>query len=168
VFGLGFGEMVVLGIVLLVVVGPRELPSLLRSVGRGVTKLRRMSRDLRDQSGIDDIIADEGLGEDIRALRSLSRGNVVDSFVRDAMNAPSNGRPSPQLGAASDEEEEGLVPPEGEPPPRDKEYPSTGCDSYGATEAIEAALPTEPEPSTADDDDANQDGGDATDEEETA
>ncbi|MBI4701903.1 MAG: twin-arginine translocase TatA/TatE family subunit [Deltaproteobacteria bacterium] len=54
-FGLGFGEILVIAIVLLVVVGPRELPRLLRSMGRGINKLRTMSTELRAQSGIDEI-----------------------------------------------------------------------------------------------------------------
>jgi sec-independent protein translocase protein TatB len=126
VFGLGFGEMVVLGIVLIVVVGPRELPKLLRSVGRGITKLRQMSSDLRQQSGIDDIINEEGLREDIEAIRSLSRGRVVDNFV----NAATHPRPQrPRMAVKSLEQ---LTVPPGEPPSPEAERPAVGPDAQGA------------------------------------
>jgi Tat protein translocase TatB subunit len=133
VFGLGFGEMVVLGIVLLVVVGPRELPKLLRSVGKGLNKLRRMSTDLREQSGIDEIIKDEGLREDLDTLRQLSRGRsgLVDGLMKpDAARRP-RPRPRPRaLAPALDD----LTMPDGEPPDPDAEYPLAGPDAYGSDE----------------------------------
>lgn len=144
-FGLGFGEMVVLGVVLLVVVGPRELPKLLRSLGRGINKLRRMSTDLRQQSGIDDIINEEGLREDLDAIRSLSKGRLLEGALNaattPARRPPQRTRPrstAPTL-------EELTVPEEGEAPDRAVEYPAIGCDAYGAlADDAEPVLPTEP------------------------
>jgi len=87
VFDLSMGEILLIAIVLLVVVGPRELPTILRQLGRMVAKLRNMSWELREQSGIDQVIKDEGLERDIDAIRSLSRGRVVDAIVSDAMGS---------------------------------------------------------------------------------
>lgn len=87
-FDLGFGEIAILAVVLLIVVGPRELPRLLRAVGRSIHKLRTMSWELRNQSGIDEIIRDEDLQKDIEAVRSLSKGRVVDAIVNEAMRPP--------------------------------------------------------------------------------
>lgn len=87
-FDLGFGEIALLAMVLLVVVGPRELPRLLRAVGRGITRLRTLSWELRSQSGIDEIIRDEDLQKDIEAVRSLSKQRIVDAIVNEAMRAP--------------------------------------------------------------------------------
>jgi sec-independent protein translocase protein TatB len=137
---MGFGEMVMIGIVLLLVVGPRELPRLLRAVGQGVRKLRTLSTDLRSQSGIDEIIRDEGLREDLDAIRSLSRGRVVDSLVRDAMR-PAR-RPTlprqPQV-VPTDE----LTIPEGTAPTTEDERPAIGPDAYGAL-ADDAKIPPKP------------------------
>ncbi len=119
--------MVLLAIVLLVVVGPRDLPRLLRTAGRGITKLRRMSVDLREQSGIDEIIQDEGLREDLDAIRSLSRHNVVESFVKRATR-PSSRRRAAGQPVPTDE----LSVPGGPPPLREQEYPLVGCDCYDA------------------------------------
>ncbi len=80
-FGLGFTEVLVLLIVGIVVVGPKKLPVMMRTAGQWITRLRRMSTDLRSQSGIDEIIRAEGLEKEIRELKSLSRINVMDSLV---------------------------------------------------------------------------------------
>lgn len=127
-FGLGFGEMVVLGVVLIVVVGPRELPKLLRSLGSGIRKLRQMSTDLREQSGIDDIINEEGLREDLDTIRSLSKGRVVDGLAN--VSRPGK-RPARRPRVIAKSLEQLTVPP-GEPPESDVEYPRAGPDTYGA------------------------------------
>ncbi len=45
----GAGELVVIGVVALVAIGPKELPGLLRTVGQAVGKLRRMAGDFQGQ-----------------------------------------------------------------------------------------------------------------------
>lgn len=118
-FGLGFGEILVIAIVLLVVVGPRELPRLLRSMGRGINKLRTMSTELRAQSGIDEILREEGLQEDLDAIRSLSRGRVIDALVNPP---PRRGLPDgpPPADAAYAEPLAGeAAPPQAPAPPAD-------------------------------------------------
>ena len=76
VFGMGFGELVVLVIVAIVVIGPKDLPKVLRTLGQWSGKLRRMAGDLRSQSGIDDVLRNEGLGHDIAEIRKLARGEI--------------------------------------------------------------------------------------------
>lgn len=98
-FGLGLTELLVLLIVGIVVVGPKKLPEMMRTTGRWVAKLRRMSTDLRAQSGIDEILRAEGLEKEIRELRSLSRINVMDSLV-DATTKPRPALPAKVSGSA--------------------------------------------------------------------
>ena len=45
----GAGELVVIGVVALVAIGPKELPGLLRTVGQAVGRLRRMAGDFQNQ-----------------------------------------------------------------------------------------------------------------------
>jgi len=45
----GSGELVVIGVVALVAIGPKELPGLLRTVGQAIGKLRRMAGDFQSQ-----------------------------------------------------------------------------------------------------------------------
>ena len=129
--GFSFGEIMVLVIVGIVVVGPRKLPELMRTAGRWIGRIRRMSVDLRAQSGIDDLIRQEGLEREIRELRSLSRVNVIETLVTPMASGGVAGSvvsASARVSAkAPDPTPEELV-----PPLREREYPLLGCDVYGA------------------------------------
>jgi sec-independent protein translocase protein TatB len=48
-FDIGGGELLVIGIVALVVIGPKELPGLLRTAGNAMNKVRRMASEFRGQ-----------------------------------------------------------------------------------------------------------------------
>jgi sec-independent protein translocase protein TatB len=76
VFGLSFFEVVVIAIVALLAVGPRRLPGMLRDMGNWIRKLRKMTVDVRAQTGIDDILRAEGLSGGLSELRSLMRGGA--------------------------------------------------------------------------------------------
>jgi len=55
-FGLGFGEMVVIALLAIVVVGPARLPTLFKTVGGAMRQLRQASRDIRSSVGLDELI----------------------------------------------------------------------------------------------------------------
>lgn len=118
-FGLSFGEVVLLVIIAIVVVGPRNLPQMMRSLGRTVSKIRRMTTDLREQSGIDEILRAEGIEREVNELRKLATGRILE------VNLDDDGMP--RLPGV---------------PPRSREYPATGVDSYGALP--DDAAPYEP------------------------
>jgi sec-independent protein translocase protein TatB len=48
-FGLNWGELVVIGIVALIAIGPKELPTVLRTIGHWVGKVRRMANEFQGQ-----------------------------------------------------------------------------------------------------------------------
>lgn len=48
-FDIGWGELVVIGVVALIVIGPKELPTVLRTVGQWMTKIRRMAAEFQGQ-----------------------------------------------------------------------------------------------------------------------
>jgi sec-independent protein translocase protein TatB len=48
-FDIGWSELVLIGAVALVVIGPKELPGMLRTVGGAVTKIRRMAAEFQGQ-----------------------------------------------------------------------------------------------------------------------
>lgn len=61
-FDLGWTELMVIGVVALIVVGPKDLPVLFRNVGRFVGKAKGMARefsramnDAADETGVNDI-----------------------------------------------------------------------------------------------------------------
>ena len=48
-FDIGWTEMLVIAVVMIVVVGPKDLPKMLRTFGRTTSKLRSMAGDFRKQ-----------------------------------------------------------------------------------------------------------------------
>jgi sec-independent protein translocase protein TatB len=46
---IGWGKLVLIGIVALIVIGPKELPAVLRMLGQWMTKLRRMASEFQTQ-----------------------------------------------------------------------------------------------------------------------
>jgi sec-independent protein translocase protein TatB len=134
VFGLSFGELVVLLIVAMIVIGPKDLPKVLRKLGYWSAKLRRFAFDVRAQSGIDEAIRSEGLDRDINEIRKLARGEL-DGVVAATREAT---RVDPAVSGAG----AGAYTPYAAPAPlddpnavnidREREYPREGADGYGA------------------------------------
>lgn len=73
-----WGELLVIAVVALVVVGPKELPQLLRTVGRWVGQARRMAGEF--QSQVNEAMREADL-DDVKKhvddLRSLSPKNII-------------------------------------------------------------------------------------------
>ena len=111
-------------------------------------QLRRMSVELRAQSGIDDLIRQEGLEREIHELRSLSRSNVLNSLMTPMASALSS---VPRLPSASSSAPSSVSTPRSpsEPrlvPLREREYPLLGCDAYGALPDDDEPYVPEPPP----------------------
>jgi Tat protein translocase TatB subunit len=47
-FGVGLGELVIIAVVALIVLGPEKLPDLAKQVGKGLRELKRASNDLQN------------------------------------------------------------------------------------------------------------------------
>ncbi|HEX3772219.1 MAG TPA: hypothetical protein VHV30_15185, partial [Polyangiaceae bacterium] len=127
-FGLSFGELVMLLLVAVVVLGPKEMPRYLRKAGELAGKLRRMAYDMRAKSGIDEVLRSEGIGSDIaeiRRLASFARGELgsIMASVQSATSAASlrdvAGSPyaTPQNGAGQASAPRLAPPGLPEPPP---------------------------------------------------
>ena len=83
--GLSWGELLVVAVVALIVVGPKDLPVLFRNVGQFVGKARGMARefsramnDAADQSGVRDVAktfktATDPLGSAVNGVRDAAR-----------------------------------------------------------------------------------------------
>jgi sec-independent protein translocase protein TatB len=70
-FDLGWSEILVIVVVAILVVGPNELPRMMRTFGEWVSKMRRMAQHF--QSGVDEMIRQSEL-EDLRKdLKSIHR-----------------------------------------------------------------------------------------------
>src|SRR5690242_17630278 len=60
-FNLGFGEILVICVVLIIVVGPERLPSVMKSVGKALRTMRQASRDVQSTIGLDELWTDDVL-----------------------------------------------------------------------------------------------------------
>ena len=76
----GAGELVVIGVVALVAIGPKELPGVLRAVGKSVGKLRRMAGDFQNQ--FSDAMRDMELEEARKKVEEM--GKQMSDTVADA------------------------------------------------------------------------------------
>jgi Tat protein translocase TatB subunit len=69
-FGMGMGEIVLIAIVALLVVGPERLPGAAKAIGKGIRDLRKQTKDLQDT-----IEKDSHIGEAVKELRGALRGD---------------------------------------------------------------------------------------------
>lgn len=69
-FDLGWAELLVIGIVALIVVGPKDLPGMFRALGRFTGKVRRMAREF--QRAMDDAADQTGMKETASDLRNMT------------------------------------------------------------------------------------------------
>lgn len=117
-FGISFSEVILIAIVALIVVGPQKLPGMLRTLGEWIRKIRTMTTQVRAQTGIDEILRQEGIDGGISELRNLIRGDLA------ALTRARTHLPEP---AASDDPYESAAQVD-----RFREYPPEGPDAAGA------------------------------------
>ncbi len=97
-FGISFTELLVILVVGLIVLGPQKLPGLFRTLGQWIAQLRRLTTEVRAQSGIDEILRAEGLNGGLTELRGLMRSDLRRATVpiSDPVDAADSG-PNPYL-----------------------------------------------------------------------
>ena len=54
-FGLGAGEILVIGVIALIFIGPKKLPELAKGLGRGIREFQRAKDDLMDEVNAEEI-----------------------------------------------------------------------------------------------------------------
>jgi sec-independent protein translocase protein TatB len=115
VFGISFTEILLIAAVALVVVGPQKLPRMLATVGNWIGRIRRMTTEMRRQTGLDELLRDEGLDGGLQELRGIMRGNF-----------PSSQQGAPRRTRAAELYDDHVE------FDRSREYPDEGADAYGA------------------------------------
>ncbi len=149
-FDLSWGEMGLIALVALIVIGPKELPQVLRTVRSWLGAARGMAREF--QGHVDDMMRESGIDEVRKSIRdntALHLDDLADQIdpdrkVRDAVD-PNSYDPKLLLGEMPDA-----------PPPVTAEALATGGDFHPPAEesapapAIAAAAPAESEPTLAD------------------
>jgi len=101
-FDIGWSELLIIGIVALIVIGPKELPGALRTLGQWMTKIRRMAAEFQGQ--FQDAMREAELAElkkemDDMAAKAQSYGQFdpledVRKDVEKSMELPSLDEPT--------------------------------------------------------------------------
>lgn len=92
-FEIGWTEMLVIAVVMIVVVGPKDLPGMLRTFGKTATKLRSMAGDFQKQ--FNDALKEAELDDvkkSVDALRSLNPANEIKKQLNPFEKAASDVR----------------------------------------------------------------------------
>lgn len=78
----GWSELLVIAIILIVIVGPKDLPKMLRTFGKTTASLRKMAGDFRRQ--FDDALKEAEL-DDVRQLASDMKGLDPRGTIKEAL-----------------------------------------------------------------------------------
>ena len=106
---IGMSEMVIIGVVALIVVGPKDLPQMFRKVGTAVGKARGMARDFQnamhdaaDQSGVTDLKSsfDQAASLKDLGLDDLAASKEYSADLKPAADVPSVTPPKAPVKAA--------------------------------------------------------------------
>ena len=87
-FDIGMTEILVIAVVAIIVVGPKDLPGLLRSGAKYIGQIRSMARDFKGQ--VNDAIKDTELGDiknDLKGLNDLNPVSDIKDEVSDYMDS---------------------------------------------------------------------------------
>ncbi|MCX5850445.1 MAG: twin-arginine translocase TatA/TatE family subunit [Deltaproteobacteria bacterium] len=71
-FGIGIPELIVILIIALVVVGPKKMPDLAKTIGKGITELKRATDEVRES------LVDHPVRKEMTEIRKTMSG-VIDT-----------------------------------------------------------------------------------------
>lgn len=104
-FDIAWSELLLIAVLALIFIGPKELPQVLHTLGKGMAKLRRSADDFRRQ--FEDSMREAGyedLHKNIQDFRSLNPANQLKASIDRAINqeyTPTPSLPSEQPPAQS-------------------------------------------------------------------
>ena len=90
-FGIGMPELILIVAIALIVIGPKKLPDLARTLGRAMREFKKATNDFKESIQLDEDLSDvkkafDGLGEDIK--ESVSGKTDTDEFKRPGESDP--------------------------------------------------------------------------------
>ena len=76
---IGFPEFLLISFVLLIVVGPKDLPKVLRSITSFIRKIKTMASQFH--SGIDDLANEAGISDLRKEVNKIDKKSLIDDHV---------------------------------------------------------------------------------------
>ena len=86
--GIGFSELLLLALAALIIVGPKDLPLMMRKAGQMVGKARAMAREF--QAAFEDIARQSELDDLRKEIEDLKRTNAMTEAQADLANMESD------------------------------------------------------------------------------
>ena len=77
----GFAEIIVLALLAIIVVGPKDLPKLMRTLGGFMAKVRAMGQEFKD--AFDDMGAEDEIAQMRKKLQELKELGKIENLVGD-------------------------------------------------------------------------------------
>ena len=128
-FDIGWVEMMVVVVVMIIVIGPKDLPVVLHTMGRWIARVRAMARNFQDS--IEELAEESGLDQmrdEVRSIRDFSiedeiekaidpEGEMKEGIAGDPAKALESGEESAK-GKGPEGKEEDAPEPESVPSPR--------------------------------------------------
>jgi len=107
-FDIGSSELILIAVVALIAIGPKELPGVLRMVGQWTGKARKMAAEFQGQfqeAMREAEMADlkKGFDEIKEATTSFSRGNLLTSLQKDVNDALNVDKPAERPSSVTSE-----------------------------------------------------------------
>jgi TatA/E family protein of Tat protein translocase len=90
-FGIGFQEMLIILVVVLIFFGPKRLPDLAKSLGKGIAEFKKASEEVR--KGIEDAVKEESTEEAPKPPEDLSAYGKAPGSAPAEVPAPASGTP---------------------------------------------------------------------------
>jgi sec-independent protein translocase protein TatA len=95
-FGIGFQEMLIILVVVLIFFGPKRLPDLAKSLGKGIAEFKKASEEVR--KGIEDAVKEEAAAEPSKApgTDTVSPNTAgADAVGKEVPVEPAGSNPAP-------------------------------------------------------------------------
>jgi len=108
-FDIGWSELLVIGIVALIVIGPKDLPQAFRVVGQWVAKARALAREF--QTHVDDLMREADVQDMKREFRDMTRVPEFEEIDADLMRGDLTPEGKPVAKPVTDGSGEKKVPP---------------------------------------------------------
>ena len=83
-FGVGYTEMFLIAVVAIIVIGPKDLPRVLRALGKTVAKMRGMAREF--QGHLDGAMKEAGLDDVKKEFNNLKNINPIEPVKKDVVS----------------------------------------------------------------------------------